>query len=65
MNVHKNAKLTPLGREQIIKRKAAGKRHGPSQLPSAFPLPRSANGPGGTKPGEWQGCKTAPAGRIV
>jgi transposase len=24
MNVHKNAKLTPLGREQIIRRKAAG-----------------------------------------
>lgn len=24
MNVHKNAKLTPLGREQIVKRKAAG-----------------------------------------
>ena len=24
MNVHKNAKLTPLGREQIVRRKAAG-----------------------------------------
>jgi hypothetical protein len=24
MNVHKNAKLTPLGREQVVKRKAAG-----------------------------------------
>ena len=28
MNVHKNAKLTPLGREQIVKRKAAGETSG-------------------------------------
>ncbi len=28
MNVHKNAKLTPLGREQIIRRKAAGETAG-------------------------------------
>ena len=28
MNVHKNAKLTPLGREQIVKRRAAGETSG-------------------------------------
>jgi hypothetical protein len=65
MNVHKNAKLTPLGREQIVKRKAAGGNvRGHRNSPRRFDRHGLQMGAGGARPKEAPGCKTEPAGRA-
>ena len=63
MNVHKNAKLTPLGREQIVKRKAAGETSG--AIATALGVSTATVSMGAaTRPKEPPGCKIEPADRA-
>ena len=44
MDVHKNARLTPHGRERIVRQVGAGRRRRPSVKPQAFARARFASG---------------------
>jgi hypothetical protein len=44
MDIHKNARLTPLARERLVNMVRMGKRRRPSLKPEAFALARCRNG---------------------
>ena len=63
MNMHKNARLTPLGRERIVRQVENG------QTPEAVSetvgvCPRTVRKWVGLVAKDWQGCKIAHPGRI-
>ena len=51
MNIHKNARLTPRGRELIVRQiERAGRRRGPPHEPQASARGPRANGLRGSRP---------------
>ena len=63
MDIHKNARLTPLGRERMVnmvleRANAEGRRC----KPQAFALARCANGSSASKPKAWPACRIAARG---
>ena len=65
MNIHKNARLTPHGRERMVRAIVeAGRRRRPPHEPQASARARRANGLTASRPKAWPDCRTAPRGRI-
>ena len=64
MNVHKNARLTPRGRERIVELVASGQT--PKAVSEAVGVcPRTVrNGSIAIAEKAWQGCRIAPPGHI-
>ena len=60
MNIHKNARLTPHGRERIVRLVRAGRRRRPPAKPQASARGRCANGWSGSSRG-----RRRPAGSLV
>jgi hypothetical protein len=58
MDIHKNARLTPKGRERIVRQVLSG------QTPKASARGLSANGLPGTASKVWRDLKTAARGRV-
>jgi hypothetical protein len=64
MDIHKNARLTPLGRERLVKMVLGGKRRRPPVKPQAFALAPAANGAIASSRKAWPACRIAAGGRI-
>ena len=66
MNIHKNARLTPHGRERIVRQvRRAGRRRRPPHEPQASARERCANGWRASRPKASTACRIAPRGRIA
>ncbi len=64
MNMHKNARLTPLGRERIVRQVESGQTPEAVSKPQASVRGRFASGLSVIVAMDWQGCKIAHPGRI-
>jgi hypothetical protein len=64
MNVHKNARLAPRGRERIVRQVGVGRCRRPSSKPQASARGRFASGLIDFAEKAWQDCKIAHPGRI-
>ena len=57
MNMHKNARLTPLGRERVVRQVESGRRRRPSAKPQASARGRFVSGLGVIVAKDWQGLQ--------
>ena len=63
MNMHKNAKLTPLGRERMVKMMLDGQTPAKAAVVAGVSPSRPRNGCCATRPKGGPGCKTVPQGQ--
>ena len=64
MDIHQNARLTPLGRERIVRQVESGQTPEAVSEPQASARGRFVSGLSVIVAKGWQGCKIAHPGRI-